>query len=837
MISIVIVSHSEKLASSVVELAKEISKNGIKIVAAGGIDDCENPFGTDVIKIQTAIESVYSDDGVLVLMDLGSAILSAEMAKEFLTPEQQNNVKLCPAPLIEGAISAAVIAATNATIDEVRKEAQQSLTAKLSHFKEDDSPISLESSTQSIEKSLSIILTINNLNGLHIRPAAQFVKKANHFQADIQVKNLSKSRDYIDGKSINQLMLLGVKQGEKIKIQATGNDAPLALKALQELVENNFGESVEEKVEKKSPPFQEELEEIVKKKSPLFQEELEEIVEKKSPPFQGGLGGIKNQQLKGDLGESKNYELKEGLEGIKHHELKGIPASPGIAIAPAIFYQSTLPEIEIKYSQNSQQEWQQLQLALENAKQEIEGLTTTNNLIFQAHLLYLEDPQLQKQIKTLIFTKKYTAGLAWKTVIEEVIASYKKLETEYLQARAIDLLDIGKRVLKILLRTEIIPLKLEKPSIIIAPQLTPSEIAQFNPQKVLGICTAFGSATDHSAIIASLLGIPMVVGIGEKLLEITPHNLLKIDGAKGTIELNISPETVISYPSKPLKPLKQPVTRDGKKISVVANIIGIEDAKLAIQNGAEGIGLLRTEFLYLNRITPPTETEQIEFYQAIAQIIAPYPLTIRTVDIGGDKQIPYLNLEKENNPFLGCRGIRQSLAQPDIFKTQLKAIVKVSDKYNIRLMLPMISCQTEIKQTKKILQEIKQQLQQENICYDEKLPLGIMLEIPASVIMADELADEVDFFSIGTNDLTQYIMAADRTNPKVANLATGIQPALLRLIEQSVKIAHEKRVKISICGQLASTPEAIPILLDLGIDELSVNPPMIPQIIEKICEL
>ncbi len=781
MVALVLVSHSLPLAESIANLIKHIVKKDVSLAIAAGVDDRDHPWGTDVLKIQQAIESVYSDDGVLVFMDLGSAVLSAEMALEFLNPEQQTKVKLCAAPLVEGAIAASIIAATGADLETVITEAQQSLTAKLSHLESGNIRPSVELSSQLSSKPLTCILTINNPLGLHLRPAAQFVATANQFTSDIQVRNITNLRDFINGKSVNQLMLLGVKLGEQIEIQVKGDDADLVLQEIKKLVENNFGEP------------------------------------QSSTP----------QKL--------NYRPQKPT--TKNNELRGIPASPGIVIAPAVCYQQTLPEVSIKTSENPELEWQKLQLALENARQQIESLATRENPIFQAHLLYLEDPQLRTQAKQLIFEQQQTASYAWKTIIEQAIANYQDLEAEYLQARAIDLLDIGSRVLKILLGIGIIPLNLETPSILIAPQLTPSEVAQFNPQQVLGICTAFGSATDHSAIVASLLGIPMVVGVGAELLKITSHTLLKIDGKTGIIQLNPSSETPIFEPTQPSPTIKSAITRDGYEIGVVANIIGVGDAQKAIANGAKGVGLLRTEFLYLDRLMPPTEEEQVEFYQAIAQAIAPHPLTIRTADLGGDKPLPYLDREPEANPFLGCRGIRRSLAQPELFKTQLRAILRVSSQFNLRLMLPMISCIAEVRQTKQLLQEVQQELQQDQIPFAKKLPLGIMLEVPAAVIMADQLADEVDFFSIGTNDLTQYLMAADRTNPYVAHLANNLPPALLRLIAQSVTIAHQKGIKVSLCGQLASIPEAIPTLLGLGIDELSINPQMIPQIMEIISEL
>ncbi len=782
MVSLVLVSHSLPLAESIANLIKHIVKEDVSLAIAAGVDDPEHPWGTDVIKIQQAIESVYSDDGVLVLMDLGSAVLSAEMAREFLDPEQQTKVKLCAAPLVEGAIAASIIAATGVNLETVITEAQQSLTAKLSHLQTSNIAPPVELSPQLLTNPSTCILTINNPLGLHLRPAAQFVATANQFTSDIQVRNLTHSSNFVNGKSINKLMLLGVKSREEIEIKIKGDDAPLALKKIKELVANNFGES-------------------------------ESLTPQKS--------------------NSRPQKPR-----ATNNELRGIPASPGIVIAPVVCYQQTLPEVRIQTSENPELEWQKLQLALQNAKQQIESLTTGENPIFQAHLLYLTDPQLRTQAKQLIFEQQQTASGAWKTVIEQAIADYQNLEDEYLQARAIDLLDIGSRVLKILLGIGIIPLNLETPSILIAPQLTPSEVAQFNPQQVLGICTAFGSATDHSAIVASLLGIPMVVGIGTELLEITPHTRLKIDGTRGIITLNPSSETsIVEPPPLPSPNIKPAITRDGHEISIVANIIGVGDAQKAIANGAKGVGLLRTEFLYLDRSTPPTEAEQLNFIEEIGAIMGERPLTIRTLDIGADKPVDYLNLPVETNPGLGWRGIRQSLDCPEIFKTQLRAILRASGQHKIKLMFPMVTSVREVRAAKKLVSEVQAELRASKIEFDPGIAIGIMVETPAAVAMADLLAKEVDFFSIGTNDLGQYIMAADRTNPKVAALADAYEPAVLRMIRQTVDVAHNAGITVSVCGQLASDPKAIPILLGLGVDELSVNPPAIPGIKAKIASL
>ena len=788
MVGIVIVSHSAKLAAAVEELARQMVQKPVAIATAAGIDDLENPFGTDVIAIQTAIESVYSSAGVIVLMDLGSAIISAEMALDFLSEEQRKNVILCEAPLVEGAIAAVVQASTGANIEQVIAEARSALIAKSSQLliitKEDDNTGTDNQEIVVSEKQIHLIL--NNQLGFHARPAAKFVSTAAQFKSHITLQNLTKNSNPVTAKSINQVITLGVRQGHEIVIKAVGDDAELALGALQQLVEDNFGETSAKVEEKRKQP--------------------KEIFTYKS---------INN--------------------------LIGIPASPGIAIGSVVFYEPTIPEVRDEKVDNPEHEWQHLQLAIQTSKQQINSLRDDSG-IFEAHLLFLQDPALLYQAQQLIFKQHKSAAVAWKIVIDEMLITYQNLEDSYLQARASDLKDIGIRVLQILTNASTISLELPQQSIIIASDLTPSEVAQIQPQQVLGICTAAGTSTSHSSLIASMLGIPMIVGLGNKLMQLVAGSKIALDGETGEIWLNpTEAQLQILNQKKSTQYLisnnQSPITLDGKRITLMANIMGVNDAKFALESGADGVGLLRTEFLYLDRLTLPNEEEQFEIYQAIAEILDTLPLTIRTVDIGGDKPIPYLNITPETNPFLGWRGIRQSLDCPEMLKTQLRAILRASYGHNIKLIFPMVSSVREVRAAKEILEEVKTSLREEKIAFDEKIKVGIMIEVPAAVTMADKLAKEVDFFSIGTNDLSQYIMAADRTNSKVANLADPFEPALLRMIKKTVTAAHDVGINVSICGKFASNTIAIPILLGLGLDELSVNSSAIASVKAVISKL
>ncbi|TAF12223.1 MAG: phosphoenolpyruvate--protein phosphotransferase [Nostocales cyanobacterium] len=803
VVGIVIVSHSKQLALGVQELAAQMVQGKVSLAVAAGIDDPANPLGTDAIQVYEAIASVFSEDGVLVLMDLGSALMSAEMALEFLPPEQREKVYLCAAPLVEGTIAAAVAAATGRNIQQVISEAQGALVAKAAQLNLVSDPLSVVSSPPISAAEVSnreIRIKVTNKLGLHARPSAQFVATASRFKSQIKVQNLTRNTEAVRGDSINQVATLGVRQGHELLITATGIDAQEALQALQTLIINNFGE--DDSIVEIRPPIQE-----------------------MTAPTQG--------------------------------ELAGIAASPGIAIAPLIHYQSVAVAFTEYHIENVEIEWHRLHSAIQIAKQEIQTLLSHTSIqigdaeaaIFDAHLLFLADPVMLEAARQHIVAEHLNAEVAWQAVIDEVANSYRKLEDTYLQERVDDVVDVGRRVLRILLGNLPTDLELTEPSIVVGTDLSPSDTAKLDPTKVMGICMTSGSATSHSAIIARTLGIPAVLGVDAQVLNLQSGTLMALDGESGKVWVAPAPETLTLLAAKrqtwqtnqaeARKKAHEPaITCDGHHIQVFANIGSIADAKAAVNHGAEGVGLLRTEFLYLERTSTPTEEQQLEVYQAITQVLDHRPLIIRTLDVGGDKQIPYLNSSvTEANPFLGVRGIRFCLENPQLLKTQLRAILRASVGNNIKIMWPMIATLTELRAAKTILTQVQAELRQAGISFDENMQLGMMIETPAAVAIADQLAKEVDFFSIGTNDLSQYVMAGDRTNPKVANLADALQPAVLRMIQQTVQAAHAANIWVGLCGEVAAETLVAPILLGLGLDELSVNPQALAPLKQEISRL
>lgn len=524
-------------------------------------------------------------------------------------------------------------------------------------------------------------------------------------------------------------------------------------------------------------------------------------------------------------------------------EIQGIAASSGIAIAKAFRLENPELTVEKKSVTEVEAEVARLEAALEKSKSELEvireharkELGDDKAEIFEAHLLVLSDPELINPIKDKITNENVNAEHALDEVAAMFINMFESMDNEYMKERAADIRDVTKRVLAHLLGVNVSnPSLISEEVVIIAEDLTPSDTAQLNRKFVKGFTTDIGGRTSHSAIMARSMEIPAVVGTKTVMEDIQNGVLVIVDGLDGEVIVDPSEETVKAYEKKAAEYAEQKaewaklvnektVSADDHHVELAANIGTPEDVKGVLENGGEGVGLYRTEFLYMGREDLPTEEEQFTSYKTVLERMEGKPVVVRTLDIGGDKELPYLNLPKEMNPFLGFRAIRLCLEMQDMFRTQLRALLRASVYGNLKIMFPMIATVDEFRQAKAILLEEKAKLQQEGVQVSEDIEVGMMVEIPSSAVIADLFAKEVDFFSIGTNDLIQYTLAADRMNERVSYLYQPYNPAILRLVNMVIKAAHKEGKWVGMCGEMAGDEIAIPILLGLGLDEFSMS--------------
>lgn len=482
---------------------------------------------------------------------------------------------------------------------------------------------------------------------------------------------------------------------------------------------------------------------------------------------------------------------------------------------------------------------------LENLKTyALENVGEEEAAIFDAHLMMVEDPMFLDAIYNKVKTQSYSADRAVIETRNELVALFEQMDDEYIRERAKDIEDVSNRMLDILLGIDSNPLEnIDEPTIIIAQDLKPSETVLLN-ENVKGIILGMGSVTSHAAIVAKAKGIPTIIGITDIYKKVSVGDLVILDVGKKEIFINPDKDILATYTEvielqakekERLKTLKdlEAVTLDGHKIKLYGNVGSLAETKHVIEQGGKGVGLLRTEFLYMDNTHFPTEQEQFEQYKKIAEQ-GGEEVIIRTLDIGGDKLLPYFKFPEEMNPFLGFRAIRFCLERKDIFHTQLRAILRASAYGKIKIMFPMVATIEELREAKECLEEAKKSLTKENIEFDKNLEVGIMIEIPSTAIAADLFAKEVDFFSIGTNDLCQYTLAVDRMNTHVSHLYQPLNPSIIRLIDIAVKGAHTQDCEIGVCGEMASDELSALVLVGLGVDELSVSPSMIPIIKEKI---
>ncbi|MDW5597712.1 phosphoenolpyruvate--protein phosphotransferase [Conexibacter stalactiti] len=881
MVGLVVVSHSARLAAGVAELAREMGGE-VRLETAGGLEPPgegeEAPLGTDATRVMSAIEAADdgSGDGVLVLMDLGSAVLSAEMAVELLDPALGEQVRLVAAPLVEGAVAAAVSAAGGASLDAVADEARGGLAGKAAHLGEaegagaapphapappDDRrsvhPGDAQTATppsDTVEERFAVTVS----QGLHARPAARFVRTAAALSAQIEVENATTGAGPAPAGSLNAIATLGVREGHELIVRATGPDARLAVQRLREVATGGGGDAKPEVPPAPRPP-------------------------PGAPPSSRPLP-----------------------PGAPAGALAGIPSSPGIALGPLRRLggedEEELPPILDEPGGSPEEEWAVLADARATVREEVgrrrerlaREVGPEEAEILDALALVLDDGALLGPARQAIDAGR-SAGRAWADAIEAIADRYRALDDPYQRERAGDVLDVGRRVLRELAADRGTPdadrgtpdanrgaaaadsgapdagsSRGSGRAIVVARDLTPIDAAGLDRATVAGIATAEGGPTSHGAILARALGVPAVVGLGAALLALVAPGAAAaetadagtagagevageaseqvaataiLDGDTGLLIPAPDPDTQRDYRDRQARAAAlaeqaraaahdPATTRDGVTVEVAANAGAPADAAEGRAAGADGVGLFRTEFAFLHRAAAPTEEEQLQIYAQAAAALDGRPLVIRTLDAGADKPLPYLGMPAEANPFLGVRGLRLGLARPELLSTQLRAIARTAAAHdNVKLMFPMVATIDELRTARTLLQ---QAIEQTRTTPRDGFEVGIMIEVPAAALTAVQLAHEVDFFSLGTNDLTQYVLAAERGNAALAALADGLHPAVLRLVDEVCRAARAHGRWVGVCGELAADPVAAPLLVGLGVRELSVAAPSVAAVKQAV---
>ena len=784
MVGIVLVSHSRALAEGAAELARQMGGADVAIEPAGGLED--GAIGTDAIRVAEAIARAWSDDGVLVLMDLGSAVLSAEMALDFVGAERRGRVLLAPAPLVEGAVAAAVAARAGSPLAEVAAEASGGLAGKLAHLGHvtpatDGGPASTASRAATdggAEVRARFVVDIPH--GLHARPAALLVRSARG--ADVRIRNVSTGSDPVSAKSLNDIMVLGVLEGHELEVIATGPQARATVDAIVALAARGFDDR--------------------------------------------GAAPRRGDDARSD-------------GAVPPGALVGLAASPGVVVAPVRRFH--VPELAIPATSapDAAEELRGLEAAIAATRVDLEAQRTAAAAasgaaaaaIFDAHALLLEDEAILAPVRAAIGAGA-SAARAWHDAIDDAARGWEGLGDPYLRARVGDLRSVGMQTLAHLLGVPLPVPELDAPGILVADDLAPADAAGLDPTTVLGVATAAGGPTSHAALLTRALGIPAVVGVGALLGDLADGTVVALDGSAGFVLPDPSAAMRAAFEERAAadrataeraraKARARGATADGVAIEVAANIGSPDEIAAAVAAGCDGVGLFRTELLFLGREDLPDEEEQAAAYRRAAVALEGRPLVIRTLDVGADKPLPILRQEPEANPFLGLRGIRLGFARPDLLATQLRAIARVAAEHPLRVMFPMVATVEEFLAARAAYDAARAAVD------GGAAEIGVMIEVPSAALAADRLAAEADFASIGTNDLTQYVFAAERGNDRVAGIADPFHPALLGLIARTARAGIAAGRWTGVCGAFAADPLAAILLVGLGVRELSMGAPAI----------
>jgi multiphosphoryl transfer protein len=777
-VGLVVVSHSRALARAAVALAQEmLHGKQIRFAIAAGLDD--TTFGTDAAQIVDAVAAADQGDGAVVLMDLGSAVLSAELALELLDDDVRERVVLCPAPLVEGLVVAAVAAASGSSTAEVAAEAAGALAGKIGHL--GTAPVVATTEAAAEPDELTGSFVVANPHGLHARPAARLVQEVRRRDAHARIRNSRTRSEWVDAGSLSKIATLGVRSGDEVEVRVSGTQAVETLDHMLSLAARNFDESTADTPRAPEPTMR-----------------------------QAPIG-----------------------------------AAPGLGIGPARAARLraiTIPDLP---AEEPAVEWRRLGKAIAAVRRSISQLRTrtardvgeAEAAIFDAHQLLLDDAALLDDARSRIDTGQ-SAVSAWSAAVKDVAAEFAAVPDAYLQARADDVRAVGDQVLRAMLGTG------ESSSgptgVLVAADLTPAEAAELDPSRVAAVLLAFGSPHAHNVILLRAKGIPVVVSAGPAVLSIPDGAVVAVDGDRGEYVVDPAQDIREQFQSRVAALAQQqrqaqaratePArTRDGVTVLVGANVGSVDDARAAASHGADFAGLVRTEFLFLGRQEAPDVEEQFAVYRKIAESLDGRRITLRTLDVGGDKPLDFLQTPAEINPYLGVRGIRLSLAHPELLTDQLLAMVRLARDTPVSVMFPMVATVDELFAARQLLDKAIG----DGGAPPTGLQVGMMVEVPAAALKAAAFARHVDFFSIGTNDLTQYTLAADRNNDAVASIGDAFDPGLLQLIRATCRGA-QGQASVSVCGEFAADTRAASLLLGMGVNALSVTPPAIPAAKEAV---
>jgi phosphocarrier protein FPr len=787
-VSLVLVSHSKQLAEGVAVLARQMTGDRVLILCAAGAGEDGAEIGTDATRILNAVITADNPAGTVVLMDLGSAILSTEMALDLADPQIKERVALSAAPFVEGAVVAAVTAAAGASREAILDESHRALAPKLAHLgglptaddlaapDEASRPSESNGGTSAIDEAV-----IRDPHGLHARPAGQVAALSGKFRADITLSNVDSGKGPANARSLIALLSLDARVGHRLRIAASGREAKEAASALQSLIESFSADAV--------------------------------------------AAGI--------------AEVPASSEGP-------VPVSPGIAIGELFDFVRTTPPIPTGQVADTNSELANLDKAVNAVTKDLETERAPRIIgemaAMQASLL--RDPMLLAAARCLVTKNRVNAAAAISQAADAAAKVYQELEDPYLRARESDLRDVTRAVIAKLLGSAAPTLPDGSPVILLADELAPSEVMGLDRARVLGVIDRRGGPTSHTAVLLRSLGIPAVAGAAAKISRAAQH--AAFDGSTGEVVLDPSPNETKSFAHRReawlARRAKSAITNgcattsDGTVVEIWANVASLAEAKAGREAGATGIGLLRTEIMFLDRLDAPGEEEQMARLKQIFETFASRPIIVRTLDAGGDKPIPYMNMAKEANPYLGVRGLRLSLRELPIFEAQLRAILRAGTGHDIRIMLPMVTEPSEFEAARSALARAHRVLERERLACVWPVPLGVMVEVPSAALLARQLARVSDFFSIGTNDLTQYTLAAERGNSALGQYADAAHPAVLSLIADAVRAADEARIPVSVCGEAAGDEIVALLFTGLGVRKLSMTAAAIPGVAARLVE-